>query len=65
MAEVQLIQAQSGVSGTQKVEAFKVLISPPARGLCERVPPKPMCRQNLSRALVPRPFLLLYMVLQI
>jgi hypothetical protein len=51
---VHLIQAQSGVSGTQKVETFKVLISPPARGLCERVPQKRMCRQNLSRAYVPR-----------
>jgi hypothetical protein len=48
-----------------KVEIINVLLSGAARRISKHVPSKPMCRQNPSRALVPRPFVLLPTLFQI
>jgi hypothetical protein len=49
---------QYGAVCTQKSDPKRGVISGTARGRSRGVPPKLMCRQNLRRAPVPRPFIL-------
>jgi hypothetical protein len=59
MATLQPIQARSNEYSTRKVEAFQMSISDATPARRGGVPRKLMCRQNLSGAHVPRPFILL------
>jgi hypothetical protein len=60
MATLQPIQTRSNEYSTRKVEAFQMSISDATPALRGGVPRKLMCRQNLSGARVPRPFILLH-----